>query len=318
MTTTARAVQKGQKGRQPTRAPGEEFSHKLVGRLASKFGVAVTSLLQVLRDTVFSVNEKKGEKPFTDSEMAAGLVLCEQYDLNPFAKEIYCTRAKGRLLIIVPIDGWVKIVNRHKDFDGCKFEFHRDQKSGQLQAVTCTMHLKGRSHPTTVTEFHDECFRDTESWRKWPARMLRHKAYIQCARLAYGLSGIVDEDEADRFRDLGTVTIDQRSTYLTHDATAEETLERVSEVKSSPPKDEPPPPAAEEPAPRDPGPKTQPPATAESEPPDESGQLRTEIRKVVAGLSVAKRQTFGKECGDFEKETSIDTLTNVLDYARSL
>jgi hypothetical protein len=35
--------------------------------------------------------------------------------------------------------------------------------------------------------------------------MLRHKAYIQCARLAFSLSGIYDIDEIERMQDLGVV-----------------------------------------------------------------------------------------------------------------
>jgi hypothetical protein len=32
--------------------------------------------------------------------------------------------------------------------------------------------------------------------------MLRHKAMVQCARLAFGYAGIYDADEADRIRDI--------------------------------------------------------------------------------------------------------------------
>ena len=35
-------------------------------------------------------------------------------------------------------------------------------------------------------------------WKTHPKRMLRHKAMIQCARLAFGFTGIYDQDEADR------------------------------------------------------------------------------------------------------------------------
>ena len=43
-----------------------------------------------------------------------------------------------------------------------------------------------------------ECKRGTQPWQSHPKRMLRHKAMIQCARLAFGFSGIYDEDEAQR------------------------------------------------------------------------------------------------------------------------
>ena len=35
-------------------------------------------------------------------------------------------------------------------------------------------------------------------WASHPKRMLRHKAMIQCARLAFGYGGIYDQDEAER------------------------------------------------------------------------------------------------------------------------
>ncbi len=39
------------------------------------------------------------------------------------------------------------------------------------------------------------CKRNTEPW-KMEHRMLRHKAVMQCARIAFGFSGIHDEDDA--------------------------------------------------------------------------------------------------------------------------
>ena len=44
-----------------------------------------------------------------------------------------------------------------------------------------------------------------EPWQKWPSRMLRHKAAIQAGRYAFGLSGIIDPDEADRYKDVGVI-----------------------------------------------------------------------------------------------------------------
>ena len=35
-------------------------------------------------------------------------------------------------------------------------------------------------------------------WQKWPRRMLRHKALIQAARVAFGFAGLSDEDEFER------------------------------------------------------------------------------------------------------------------------
>jgi hypothetical protein len=50
--------------------------------------------------------------------------------------------------------------------------------------------------------------------------MLRHKAMIQCARLAFGFVGIFDEDEAERIREEINITpakIDPRGDLLAVD-----------------------------------------------------------------------------------------------------
>jgi hypothetical protein len=88
--------------------------------------------------------------------------------------------------------------NDHPQLDGIQFTDNRDDK-GELVSVTCIIHRKDRKHPTEVTEYLAECKRATDPW-KMANRMLRHKALIQCARVAFGFSGIHDEDEA---RDIG-------------------------------------------------------------------------------------------------------------------
>jgi hypothetical protein len=47
-----------------------------------------------------------------------------------------------------------------------------------------------------VTEYLAECRRNTPPWNQYTRRMLRHKAFMQCVRVAFGLGGIHDEDEA--------------------------------------------------------------------------------------------------------------------------
>src|SRR5690625_4254871 len=45
-----------------------------------------------------------------------------------------------------------------------------------------------------------ECKGVSDPCKRWPNRMLRHKATIQAARYAFGLSGIIDPDEAERIK----------------------------------------------------------------------------------------------------------------------
>lgn len=185
-----RAPAKRQQAAPPATAAGNNTSELLVGRLAQRYGVAADKLLATLKNTVFKGN-------FNDVEFAAALILAEKYDLNPFAREIYMVQHSGALLVIVPIDGWAKLANRHPEYDGCEFAYENDQ-DGEIYSTTCRIFRKDRSRPTEVTEFYQECQRNTEPWKKWPRRMLRHKAFIQAVRLAFSLSEAVDEDEAAR------------------------------------------------------------------------------------------------------------------------
>ena len=135
----------------------------------------------------------------SNEQFIAFLAAANEHNLNPMTREIYAFPTKGGgIQPIVSIDGWLKIINSHPQFDGMAFEDIMDQ-NGNLIAITCRIYRKDRSHPIEATEYMDECARGTEPWKKWPRRMLRHKTTVQAARYAFGLSGIIDPDGAERF-----------------------------------------------------------------------------------------------------------------------
>jgi phage recombination protein Bet len=155
--------------------------------MAGKLSVEPDKLLGTLKATVF--------KGATNEELLALVVVSNEYGLNPLLKEIYAFPAKGGGIVpVVSIDGWIRMTNNHPMMDGVEFEDHRDA-SGKLESITCKIHRKDRAHPTVVTEYLSECKRNTDPW-KMENRMLRHKALMQCARVAFGFSGITDDDEA--------------------------------------------------------------------------------------------------------------------------
>ena len=159
-------------------------------KLGESFGMEGDGheLLQILKSTAF-----KGQ--VSDAQMAALMVVANQYNLNPFTKELYAFPDKNNGIVpVVGVDGWSRIINNHPQFDGIDFE--QDSES-----CTCIIYRKDRSHPIKVTEWMAECKRGTGPWQSHPRRMLRHKAMIQCARLAFGYSGIYDQDEAERIVD---------------------------------------------------------------------------------------------------------------------
>lgn len=163
----------------------------LTSNLAKTFNMGDgDGLVQILKATAF-----KSQTPATDDQMTALLVVAQQYGLNPFTKEIYAfPDSRNGIVPVVGVDGWSRIINSSPQFDGMDFE-------QDAESCTCVIYRKDRSHPIRVTEFMAECRRDVAPWKSHPRRMLRHKAMIQCARLAFGFSGIFDDDEAERIKE---------------------------------------------------------------------------------------------------------------------
>lgn len=159
----------------------------LSNKLASKLDIGEdgAELMATLKATAF-----KG--PVTDAQMTALLIVANQYGLNPWTKEIYAFPDKNNGIVpVVGVDGWSRIINDHPQFDG--MEFNQCPES-----CTCIIYRKDRARPTAVTEYLSECVRSTAPWQSHPRRMLRHKATIQCARMAFGFTGIFEQDEAER------------------------------------------------------------------------------------------------------------------------
>tara|TARA_R110000824_G_C15176602_1_gene673343 strand:+ start:207 stop:863 length:657 start_codon:yes stop_codon:yes gene_type:complete len=155
--------------------------------MASRVNVEPAKLLNTLKKTVF--------QKASDDELLALVVVANEYGLNPFTKEIYAFPGKGGGIVpVISIDGWVSMVNSHPEMDGMEFEEHHDE-AGKLVSITCLIYRKDREKPVEVTEYLSECKRNTEPW-KMEHRMLRHKALKECARYAFGFSGVTDEDEA--------------------------------------------------------------------------------------------------------------------------
>ena len=175
----------------------------LVNVMAEKYLIQPDRLLDVLSKTAF---KQKGDIQITREQMAALLAIAQEYDLNPFTRELYAFPHNGGIVPVVGVDGWSKIINNHPQLDGLEFRYGPninsvDQKSIP-EWVEAVLYRKDRSHPTVVREYFDECSRDTIPWITYPKRMLRHKALIQAARVGFGFTGIHDAEEARDIIDL--------------------------------------------------------------------------------------------------------------------
>lgn len=160
-----------------------------LAEMATRYNVEPAKLLETLKGTVF--------KNATNEQLMALVIVSNEYGLNPFLKQIYGFPGKGGEIIpVVSVDGWIHLMNSHPQFDGIRFEM--TEEGGKPISCKAIIAVKGRSMPVEVTEYFAECFRPTDPWKTAPFRMLRHKALIQGARVAFGLAGIMDEDDAAR------------------------------------------------------------------------------------------------------------------------
>ena len=203
--------------------------------MAARVNMEPQKLHETLKNTVF--------KGANDHELVALVLVANEYKLNPLVKQIYAFPQKGGGVVpVVGIDGWLKIINEHPQFDGLETEDIRDDNK-KLLAVECRIFRKDRSRPTIIREYLSECIRKTDPWQTMPQRMLRHKAIMQCARIAFSIAGIVDEDDAGRVgeRAVSGAVVDDPMTAaapvakeepetLTLDASPESPRERLGRI----------------------------------------------------------------------------------------
>lgn len=161
-------------------------------RMASTYGMEVAKFQRTLMATIIPGGNASPE------QVAAFCVVADRYGLDPFCREIYAFPSRsGGIVPVVGVDGWLRKINEHPQMAGMKIEMREDD-GGRPVSCTVTIMRKDREWPVQVTEHFSECARNTDPWKAQPHRMLRHKAVIQAGRVAFGLSGIFDPDEAER------------------------------------------------------------------------------------------------------------------------
>jgi len=256
----------------------------LVQKFAHRFSIDPAKLLPILKATAFKV--KDGE--VSDDQMAALLVVADQYGLNPFTKEIFAFPDKQNGIVpVVGVDGWSRIINDHAQADGLEFRYAEEiltLQDAQPCPAWCEVVIfrKDRGHPIIVREYLEECYRPLGAyqdgkkhkpgpWQTHTRRFLRHKTLIQGGRIAFGFGGIYDEDEATRVIEAQDVRVEISSAAPLRGTAALRAAAEASETAPSgagatPERQAPdaPPPAAE--------PVGEPPAAAPA-PPDVEANL---------------------------------------------
>lgn len=172
-------------------------------------------------------------KGATDAEQMMFLELAARYDLDPFAKEIWCAKTPGKngsagsVMIIVARDGLLKIANRDPLFRGlvgdvvrANDQFIKEQgadgevrvthnvqgtpeKRGAIVGAWAVVHRTGKL-PTyfyaPIEEYRpkSEAKRNYSPWGAQESAMILKCAEAMALRKAFSISGVVGEGEEYR------------------------------------------------------------------------------------------------------------------------
>jgi len=111
------------------------------------------------------------------------------YQFNPLCQDIILVENPSQTWrLIITVDGWAKYMNRHPQFRGIQFQESEEKIDGIPSWIECSIYRHDRIVPITIREYYQEAKADHEAWIQMPRRMLRHKAFSQCARLAFGIA----------------------------------------------------------------------------------------------------------------------------------
>lgn len=182
-----------------TEAPAPRGDKSIIRSMAQKYGMDQVAFQQVLMKTVMKSSATK-------EQVGAFLMICNKYDLDPFASEVYAYPDRGGIKAMVGVDGFIAIANRNPQFDGMDHKDNFD-KDGNLLSITCSVYRKDRSRPATATEYMSENYNpNSPVWKKYKSRMLRHRATVQAIRLAFGVSGIAEKSEIEDYQQTADAT----------------------------------------------------------------------------------------------------------------
>lgn len=159
-------------------------------------------------------------KDANPGELAMFLEICARYQLDPFAKQIWCAKMGGSgITIMVSRDGLLALANRDPDFDGMDGDVVRANDRfnklhspegvaiehevvhaspadrGEVVGAWAVVYRAGR-RPTYFFAVLDQYKKGGQSpWGKQLDAMILKVAESMALRKAFSISGVVGEDE---------------------------------------------------------------------------------------------------------------------------
>lgn len=185
----------------------------------------------------------------------AFLTVCRRTGLDPFAKQIYAIEVKGKMAIVVGVDGFRVVAQRSKDYrgqigpqwtaDGVTWvdawlpELQGGQKGDRPAAARIGILRKGWKEPlwqvVTWAEFGVEPRFKGDNWEVRPAHMLGIRAETHGLRRTYpnDLSGLYTPEDFDDTENLGELVDIEAELAAIEKVTDLDELTRIYHEKNS-------------------------------------------------------------------------------------
>lgn len=153
-------------------------------------------------------------KGASDNELKMFLHLSQTYGLDPFAKEIWFIKAGGQPVIMTSRDGYLKIANNDKGYEGMVsdvvYEGDAFQKTvdgvshtygvgkrGGILGAYALVYKQGTRFPAYVFAPFRDYNKGNNVWRQYPHAMILKVAESMALKRAFSLSGLVTREEID-------------------------------------------------------------------------------------------------------------------------
>ena len=92
--------------------------------------------------------------------------------------------------------------------------------------MECAIYRSDRTTPAIIREYFEEVKDNLDSWEQMPRRMLRHRTLQECARVAFGFTGL-----ATYFEGNDRPQLTSQANQLGHDLKPKIRLTRSEELK---------------------------------------------------------------------------------------
>ena len=172
-----------------------------------------TQAIQWSSDEVTTIRNTVA-KGASDNELKMFLHLSQTYGLDPFAKEIWFIKAGGQPVIMTGRDGYLKIANNRKEYEGIVSDvvyegdsFQRTvdgvshtysaSKRGGILGAYALVYRQGIRFPAYVFAPFRDYNKGNNVWRQYPHAMILKVAESMALKRAFSLSGLVTREEWD-------------------------------------------------------------------------------------------------------------------------